>query len=272
VQIAIAFYLDQKTAQIDRIIANKQRLIAHYEEEKQAIINQAVTKGLDPNVLMKSSGVEWLGDIPEHWEVKRLKYLVTKIGSGITPTGGASVYQTSGIPLLRSQNIYFDGLKLEDVAYISEEVDDNMRNSRLQEGDVLLNITGGSIGRCYYVPKDFGKGNVNQHVCIIRPKNELIETKHLYFILRSIVGQLQIDLLQTGANREGLNFEQLKNFAIPIMDVCEQELIVKSIESKIKEVDFIIDKLKRQIDLFQEYRTTLISEVVTGKVKVPTNS
>ena len=128
-QTAIANYLDRKTAEIDGLIANKERLIELYEEEKTAVINQAVTKGLDPNAPMKPSGIDWLGDIPEHWEVKKLKYLVSKIGSGVTPKGGASTYQPSGIPLLRSQNIHFDGLRLDDVAFISEEIHEGMSGS-----------------------------------------------------------------------------------------------------------------------------------------------
>lgn len=265
---SLVFFLDRKTAEIDQIIANKQKLIALYEEEKQAIINMAVTKGLDPNVKMKDSGVEWLGEIPEGWEVKKLKYLVSKIGSGVTPTGGSNVYQTSGIPLLRSQNVYFDGLRLEDVAYISEEIDESMSNSRINERDILLNITGGSIGRCYYIPDGFGPGNVNQHVCIIRPILQKIDYIFLYFLLRSNIGQLQIDFQQTGANREGLNFEQLKNFIIPLMDISEQQSIVAHIERECSRLDAIISKFNKQIDLLQEYRTTLISEVVTGKIKV----
>ena len=267
-QNLISLYLDKKLADLNKIIEIKGKLIALYEEEKQTIINQAVTKGLDPNVQLKDSGVEWLGEIPEHWEVKSLKYVVSKIGSGVTPTGGSNVYQISGIPLLRSQNIYFDGLKLEDVAYISEDIDANMSNSRINEKDVLLNITGGSIGRCYYVPDGFGVGNVNQHVCILRPILQKIDYIFLYFLLRSNIGQLQIDFQQTGANREGLNFEQLKNFFFPLMGLDEQHSIVAHIENECTRLDANIEKYNKQIDLLQEYRTTLISEVVTGKMKV----
>ncbi len=268
-QSAIASYLDQKTAEIDELIADKKRLLELYEEEKTAVINQAVTKGLNPDAQMKDSGIEWLGEIPEHWEVKRLKMIVTKIGSGVTPSGGSSVYSREGIPLLRSQNIHFNGLKLEDVAYISEEIDQSMSNSRIKEDDILLNITGASIGRCFYVPKGFGKGNVNQHVCIIRPILNLINPIYLYFLIRSLVGQVQIDLQQTGANREGLNFEQLKNFTLPIpRSISEQETIVKSVWNSLHKIDTNISKTQKLIDLLTEYRTALISEVVTGKVKV----
>ena len=217
----------------------------------------------------KDSGIEWIGEIPSHWEVKRLKLLVSKIGSGVTPSGGASVYLTTGIPLLRSQNIHFDGLKLDDVAYISEEINEGMSNSKIQEGDVLLNITGASIGRCFYVPNGFGRGNVNQHVCIIRPIVDIIDTIYLYLLLRSEIGQLQIRYQQTGANREGLNFEQLKNFSLPFpTNIEEQKSIVEFIEAKSKKIDAKIARTEKLIELLSEYRSTLISEVVTGKVKV----
>ncbi len=267
-QTAITNFLDEKTAQMDTLIANKQKLIELLKEERTAIINHAVTKGINLKVKLKPSGIEWLGDIPEHWEVKKLKYVVSKIGSGITPTGGASVYQNEGIPLLRSQNIYNDGLKLDDVAYISDDIDEQMSNSRIEDDDVLLNITGASIGRCFYVPKDFGKGNVNQHVCIIRPIQNLLRTKFLHSIIVSGYGQTLIDTCQTGANREGLNFQQIKSFDLPIPDIQEQRQIVAFIETLTSRIDATISQIEKEIDLLQEYRTALISEVVTGKVKV----
>jgi type I restriction enzyme, S subunit len=268
-QTAIANFLDRKTAEIDELIADKKRLLELYEEEKTSIINQAVTKGINPDAQMKNSGIEWLGEIPEHWEVKRLKILVSKIGSGVTPSGGSSVYQTSGTPLLRSQNIHFDGLKLDDVAYITDKIDEGMSNSRIQENDVLLNITGASIGRCFYVPEGFGRGNVNQHVCILRPIIQKIHVQFLYYQMRSLVGQVQINLQQTGANREGLNFEQLKNFQIPIpLATQEQTEIVHHIKVATDLIENKKTKTEKLIELLTEYRTALISEVVTGKIKV----
>lgn len=216
---------------------------------------------------MKDSGIEWLGKIPEHWEVKRLKHTVSKVGSGVTPRGGAEVYQKEGIPLLRSQNIYSDGIRLDDVAYINKEIHDSMKNSKVFPKDVLLNITGGSIGRTFYVEEWLGEANVNQHVCIIRP-NENIDYKFLYFILKSKIGQEQILHEQTGSGREGLNFEALKNFYIPFVTIKEQQSIVDFIESETTRIDAKIEDTQKLIELLKEYRTALISEVVTGKVKV----
>lgn len=273
-QTIIANYLDKKTAEIDELIADKEKLLKLYDEEKTAVINDLVTgkKVWNGNawtepVEVKDSGIEWLGEIPEHWEVKKLKHLVSKVGSGVTPRGGAEVYLKNGIPLLRSQNVYFNGLRLDDVAYISEEVYNSMYNSRVLSGDVLLNITGGSIGRAYFIDDRLGKANVNQHVCIIRPLNNT-ETKYLYYIIKSEVGQKQIQYEQTGSGREGLNFEALKNFLIPFPQKEEQQTIVDYIESETDRIYTKIENTKKLIELLKEYRTALISEVVTGKVKV----
>ncbi|MHA7842056.1 MAG: restriction endonuclease subunit S [Winogradskyella sp.] len=266
-QTQIANYLDQKTTQIDELIAKKEQLIHLLEEERKAIINQAVTKGLNPDAPMKDSGIDWLGEIPEHWNVSQIKYVTKKIGSGVTPRGGAETYLEEGIPLLRSQNVYFDNFKLDNVAYISEDIHNDMKNSQVLKGDVLLNITGGSIGRCYYVSNQFEEANVNQHVCIVRP-NEKIKTKFLHLVLSSELGQSQIELCQTGGNREALNFEQLKKFYFVLPDINDQEVVIKSIENHQHKISKTIANCSREIELLKEYKTTLISDVVTGKIDV----
>jgi type I restriction enzyme S subunit len=263
-QKAATIYLDKKTALIDSTIQQKERLIELLQEERTAIINRAVTRGLDPNAPQKNSGVEWLGQIPEHWKKTKLKTVLLKIGSGVTPKGGAEVYQTSGIPLLRSQNIHFDGLRLDDVAYVTEDTHRSMNSSRVVSGDVLLNITGASIGRCFHVEDWLGEANVNQHVCILRPDYTII-TKYLYYFLASELSQLQIGLLQTGANREGLNFEQLGNFLIPLPNVSEQQEIVELLDQKVQSLKSLSSKVQTEISLLKEYRTALINEIVTGK-------
>lgn len=266
-QNTIASFLDRKTAQIDETIRKKERLIEFLQEERAILISRLITRGLDDTATFNPSGVDFLGDIPEKWELKKLKYIVSKIGSGITPKGGAEVYKTSGIPLLRSQNIYFDGLHLDDVAYITQDMHDDMANTKVKDGDVLLNITGASIGRCYYVEEWLGEANVNQHVCIVRP-GKAVETEYLYIFFLSSLGQIQIDRLQSGANREGLNFEQLKNFFIPVPPLNEQEKIISTFKSTSLRVDNTVRKIHQEILLLREYRTALINEAVTGKVCV----
>ena len=129
----------------------------------------------------KDSGVQWIGEIPGHWGCVRLKYITSKIGSGSTPTGGADVYQDHGVIFLRSQNIYNYGLELVDVAYISEDIHQEMKGTHVHSGDILYNITGGSIGRCCLAPESLGEANVNQHVSIVRPRN--VENKFLLYSL-----------------------------------------------------------------------------------------
>lgn len=267
-QTAIANFLDYKTAQIDGSIEKRRELIELLKEHRAAIINESVTKGTNPEVPLRDSGIEWIGEIPEHWGIKKVKHITTKIGSGVTPRGGAETYLTEGVLLLRSQNIYFDGLRLNDVACISEDVHDSMSNSKVYEGDVLLNITGGSIGRCYFIDKSVGEANVNQHVCIVRPDSGQVETEYLYYYLRSNLGQEQILLCQTGANREGLNFEQLKQFIFPYPQISEQQQIVEFIKAETTRIDEEIQATQKEIDLLEEYRQSLIAEAVTGKIDV----
>jgi len=199
-QRLIADYLDRETSRIDALVAEKEKMLALLEEKRAALISRAVTRGLDPTVPLKPSGIDWLGEIPRHWETKKLKYVVSKIGSGITPKGGADSYQSAGIPLFRSQNVHFEGLRMDDIVYVDSDTHESMSNSKVLDGDVLINITGASIGRCFYIENLHGAANVNQHVCIVRPE-PMIETKFLYFTLRSDVGQRQIDLSQSGSGR-----------------------------------------------------------------------
>lgn len=262
----IASFLDQKCIQIDKAISQKEKVIELLNERRQVIIQRAVTRGLDPNVPMKSSGVDWIGEIPEHWEVKKLKFLTSKIGSGVTPTGGSSVYRDTGIPLLRSQNIHFDKIDLSDVACISPFIDSTMSNTRVREGDVLLNITGGSIGRCYYVKNDLGPANVNQHVCILRPNK--FQTLFLYYLMRSNIGQTQIELEQTGGNREGLTFAALKNFIFPTTLSKVQEDITNYLNQVNIQIDSAISIKRQEIEKLKEYKTVLIDAAVTGKIKI----
>ena len=266
-QRAIATFLDRETARTDALVAKKERLIELLQEKRAALISHAVTKGLDPDAEMVDSGVEWLGEIPVGWDVIQLRRLTCKIGSGVTPRGGAAVYTTSGIPFVRSQNVHFSGLKMDDIAYISEEIHEDMNATKVFAGDVLLNITGASIGRCCVVPDDVREANVNQHVCIVRPGAK-IYSGFLSAYLSSHVGQTQIFLAEKGISREGLNFEQLSLFKVTLPSLEEQSAIISYLDRTVSQIDRIIVKTEKQIQFLQEYRTALISAAVTGKIDV----
>lgn len=193
----------------------------------------------------------------------RIKDLATKVGSGVTPKGGASVYQDNGIPLFRSQNVTNDGFLLDDIAYISEEIHKSMIGTRLMPNDVLLNITGASIGRCYYLPKNFKEGNVNQHVCIIRPKVNVVIPAFLYYNLISAVGQQMIDVCQTGANREGLTKENICNFEFDIPSIADQQRIVTYLDTKLSEIDHQVSLLTSKRDAYLRLKKSIINHAVT---------
>lgn len=265
-QSAIASFLDYKTNLIDDTIEKKKRLIELLKEKRQAVINEAVTTGLSQNTLMKNSGIDWLGEIPSHWNLVPLRYLYNKIGSGVTPKGGGDVYVDEGVTFIRSQNVHFDGLRLDDVVKIDSATHQKMNNSNVEFNDVLLNITGASIGRCCVVSIDQAM-NVNQHVCIIRV-NDKIEPDYLNIVLQSNVGQVQIKLLTTGGNREGLTHEAVKNLSIPLPDIKTQKELLNTISEKLNTYDLIKTKILLQIEKLQTYRQSIISEAVTGKIDV----
>ena len=193
----------------------------------------------------------------------RIKDLATKVGSGVTPKGGASVYQNNGIPLFRSQNVTNGGFLLDDIAYISEEIHKSMIGTRLMPNDVLLNITGASIGRCYYLPKNFKEGNVNQHVCIIRPKVNVVIPAFLYYNLISAVGQQMIDVCQTGANREGLTKEDICNFEFDIPSLADQQRMVTYLDTKHSEIDHQVSILTSKRDAYLRLKKSIINHAVT---------
>ena len=246
-QERIAAYLDASCASIDAAVAAKSRQLETLEAIYQASLHRAFAI--------------------EDWPRERVKDVSTKIGSGVTPEGGASGYLDEGIPLLRSQNIHFDGLRLDDVAFISEETHAAMSNSQLRPRDVLLNITGASIGRCTYVPDDFGEGNVNQHVCIIRG-NHKIEHRFLSAFLSSPMGQGQVLSSFTGASRQGLSHKELGLISIPLPSIGVQRNVVAELERLKSQQKEVRDNIESQIETLVAYRKSLIHECVTGQRRI----
>ena len=155
---------------------------------------------------------------------------------------------------------------LKDVAYISEQTHAGMKGSMVCGGDVLLNITGASLGRCTVVPNDFLEGNVNQHVCIIRPISSLYN-KFLGIWLSSDYGQDQIMRFQAGGNREGLNFEQIRSIKIPVPSMQEQEKVSEVVDS----IQVSISEVQRKLHQTQSLKKSLMQDLLTGKVRVAVN-
>lgn len=266
-QTAIAEFLDRETGKIDGLVAEQRRLMELLKEKRQAVISHAVTKGLNPHAPMKPSGIEWLGDVPQHWEVTRLGFLCSKIGSGKTPLGGGEAYLTEGVLFIRSQNVYDEGLYLTDVVYVSEATDSEQSWSRVLAGDILLNITGASLGRTCLVPDNFGPANVNQHVCILRLASQA-SRQFVSMVLKSSGMKAQFNVAQNGAAREGLNFAQISKLALAVPPAAEQAEILKVLNTELAKFDTLTAEAQRAIDLLQERRTALISAAVTGQIDV----
>ena len=186
-------------------------------------------------------------EFSEEWKKTKIGDITSKVGSGVTPRGGSAVYKTAGHLFIRSQNVGNGCFLLDDVAYIDETTHKRQINTELKEGDVLLNITGASIGRSAVVDSSVAGGNVNQHVCIIRLQNN-ISPNFICNYLLSYGGQKQIDSFQAGGNREGLNFEQIRSikFSIPSFEEqCKISTLLSLLDRRIATQNKIIEDLKK---------------------------
>ncbi len=269
VQVAIVKYLNEKCNHIDAVIEKTQASIEEYKVLKQTIITSVLTNGIKENRKYKYSGIDWIGNIPEDWSMGKIKLGVTKVGSGKTPKGGADVYSDEGVLFLRSQNVYDTGILLDDPTYISDEIDEQMKSTRVHPYDVLLNITGGSIGRCCIFPDNLGRANVNQHVSIIRVKREVFTPEYMHYYWMSTIGKTSIALYQTGGNREGMSADAIKNSPIMILPIEEQKEITQYLDSKCVDVDKLIEKKEEFLLSLENYKKSFIYEYATGKKEVP---
>lgn len=207
-----------------------------------------------------------VGVIPEDWEVDILGKNVLKVGSGITPTGGERVYKEEGRPFLRSQNVGWGNLILDDIAYIDEETHCSFNSTEIKENDVFLNITGASIGRSAVADKRVEFGNVNQHVCIIRPIGEKLHPQYLNYFLLSSKGQKQIESFQAGGNRQGLNFGQIKSFIIPLPPTKEEQT---AIAATLSDADALIISMEKLIAKKRAIKEGAMQGLLTGKKRLP---
>jgi type I restriction enzyme S subunit len=209
----------------------------------------------------KHSGLNWLGDVPQHWKVLRVKDIVQRIGSGVTPLGGSEVYVDSGITFIRSQNVYDDGLRLDDVSYITNEVHKKMKSSQLKPNDILINITGASIGRTCIVPSNISTANINQHIIYLRFKPKYVPFISNYF--KTISVKDYINLIQAGTSKEALNLGQTLNTALILPPLTEQTEIANYLDTKTQAIDKKINLLTTKIEYYKELRKTIINNAVT---------
>ena len=265
-QRAIAAFLDRETAKIDALVARKERLIELLQEKRTALITRAVTRGLDPNVPMKDSGVEWLGEIPAHWEASRVAMAVTKITNGyVGPT--RDILVDDGLPYLQSLHIKNGKIEFERKPYfVTEHWSEQHHKSVLREGDVLV-VQTGDIGQNCVVSAAFE--GVNCHALIIlRLKPHLGEGAFLSLLLQSTYGQNALKWSQTGALHPHLECGHVREIPLVLPPPTEQRLIVTAVQEQREALDSLQVKVAQAIDQLKEFRTALVSAAVTGKIDV----
>ena len=265
------------TVLLERIRAEKQQMVKDGKLKPKDIKNDSVIfVGEDnlhyeqfPDGTVKCIEDEIPFELPEGWAWCRLANITSKTGAGSTPSGGAAIYKSDGIKFIRSQNVYNSGLILDDVAYISEDINEKKRGSIVKPKDILLNITGGSIGRCALVPNQFDIANVNQHVMIIRLINPLMRY-YLHSVIISPYIQNQILSKQVGSGRGGLSAETLSTFLIPIPAYNEQVRITSSLNKLIPLISLIDSKITDLISAIKKSKSKILDLAIRGKL-VPQN-
>ena len=263
-QRAIAAFLDRETARIDALAAKKERLIELLQEKRTALITRAVTRGLDPNTPVKDSGVEWLGEIPAHWEVKKLKVMVPGITVGIVVTP-SKYYVDQGVPCLRSLNIAQSRVSTEDLVFISEEANLLHKKSRIFADDVVI-VRTGRAGVAVVVPPEFDGANCIDLLIVRRSEN--LYSRFFYYVMNSQMVAAQVSLDSVGAIQEHYNTSTLANLRIPCIPYAEQRFIAEFLDQETEKLDNLIAKVREAIERLRELRTALISAAVTGRIDV----
>jgi type I restriction enzyme S subunit len=267
-QTRIAEFLDRETAKIDGLVAEQRRLMDLLKEKRQAVISHAVTRGLNPEAPLKPSGIEWLGDVPAHWEVRRIGSISTKITNGfVGPT--RDIFVDQGIRYLQSMHIKENEIRYDESNapyFVSEDWSNEHAKSILETGDVLI-VQTGEIGQVAVVPPPFAGCNCHALI-IVAPHRPIVSGDWLAWVLNSDYGYHTLLSIQTGALHPHLNCGDVKDISIPLPHPAEQKEIVAYIGSKLREFDPLTAEAQRAIELLQERRTALISAAVTGQIDV----
>ncbi len=281
-QTIIANYLDHKTTQIDHLIAKKEQFIQLLEEERVAVINQAVTKGLPaeerlkvglaPKVPMKDSGIEWLGEIPEHWEVKSFRFCIdiltdyTANGSFASLAENVTYYDSGYSRLVRLTDLRVD-LSNEGL-YVDEHAHNFLKKSELFGGEILIANVGAYAGLVMQMPLMEGKFTLGPNMFLVRLNQN---TEFFLYQLNAPFCTEQLKRMAVSSAQPKLNKENIRQLKVVTPPIEEQNLIANHILIEKNRIETIITKTQQEIELLKEYKTALISEVVTGKVDVSTS-
>ena len=263
-QSSIASFLDHETAKIDALIAEQQRLIELLQEKRQAVISHAVTKGLNPDAPMKDTGVEWLGEMPEHWEIKRMKH-VARMESGHTPDRKVDAYwKDCDIPWVSLNDTGYlkDNDYICETAYSINALGISNSSARLLPERVVVFSRDATIGRCAITTRPMA---VSQHFIAWVCGPELIP-EYLLLRLRSMTAEL--DRLTAGATLKTIGMPDVRTLVTPLPPLSEQVAIINNVVAISKDLDGLLADTSRAIGLLQERRSALISATVTGQIDV----
>lgn len=268
-QVSIATLLNEKCALIDRILEEKKRQIGILEEQRSAIINRAVTKGLDEEEA-KESGVEWIGEIPKSWSVLPLKINAPFISRGNSPDYADL---DNGIPVINQACVHWEGINVGNVKY-QKFADISEWKGLLMKNDILINSTGtGTLGRVALFSEK-GTYLADGHVTIVRTSAEVLDPRFLKYIFQTEIyqGYIYAALVTGSTNQIELSRDGLRNMPVVVPPIEIQKKISSYLDTKSKGITQLLTKINASIDLLNEYKTSLISHVVTGKVKVSFDS
>lgn len=261
----IANFLDHETAKIDTLIAKQEKLIELLKEKRQAVISHAVTKGLNPNVPMKDSGVEWLGEVPEHWELYKLKHACSEIFLGLTSK--VDYVESDGVPLVRALNIKNGILDLSTAKQISVEQHEKLTKYRCAKRNDILLSKSGTIGTAAIVDTDI-EFSIYESIFALRGKSEILLPTYLLYFIQSKVAQAQYEKNSVGMGVVHLNMPDIQEVIIPLPPKDEQLKVLKHVVDSLDYFKSLIHKAESAIQFMQERRTALISAAVTGKIDV----
>ncbi len=265
-QSAIAAFLDRETAKIDALVAEQEKLIALLKEKRQAVISHAVTKGLDPSVPMKESGIEWLGEVPEHWGVVPLKFLA-KIGNGSTPNRDEMRYWENGsYPWLNSSVVNMDQVTYSE-AFVTEIALAECSLPRITPPAILVGITGDGRTRGMATTLLF-EATINQHVAYIKPTCRRLGVEHLRRFFDMAYERLRFESKGSGSTKGAITCGQLAQICLPLPPPDEQSAIATFLDTETARFDTLTAEALRAIELLKEHRSALISAAVTGKIDV----
>jgi type I restriction enzyme S subunit len=265
-QGALATFLSRETVKIDALVKKQEKLIQLLKEKRQAVISHAVAKGLDPTVPMKSSGIEWLGDVPGHWTMLRVKRVSSFITSG--PRGWSNHLTDDGPVFLQSGDLDNEmGIDLNGARRVTPPESAEGRRTALRNLDVVVCITGANTGRVAVIEDLSELAFINQHLALVRPHQGVISSRFMSYWLTSHGGRTYFDVSQYGL-KEGLSLWDIAEAPCPVPPRNDQEAIVEYLDATISKIDELIGKAHRAIELQKEHRTALISAAVTGKIDV----